>query len=168
MLIFQVVGPFRVHRSRESGGRMITDEDVRQFWQLHTKYSGHRGCYVFARHAGKGYTPGYVGKATKSLKQEIFTPDKLNKYHRFLIQRKKGAGVFFFILAPNRKGKTNLRQIAKVEKFLINLGFSANRHLINKHYTKIEPWGIRGMVRGGQGKVAKGAGDFRRMMGFAL
>jgi len=163
-----VVGPLKVHRSHESGGRIITDEDAKRFWQSHKKYANRRGCYIFARHAGRGYTPGYVGKATKELKQEIFAPDKLNKYHRFLIQRKKGAPIFFFVLAPDRKGKVNLRQIAKVEKYLINLGFTANPKLINQHYTKPERWGIRGLIRGGQGKVAKGIGDFRQMLGVTL
>jgi hypothetical protein len=50
-----------------------------------------------------GFTPGYLGKATKRLKQEIFTPDKLNQYHRLLIKRKKGTPVFFFVLAPVSK-----------------------------------------------------------------
>jgi hypothetical protein len=152
--------PFKVHRSHESGGRIITDEDTKQFWRSNGKCADYRGLYVFGRRAGKGITPGYVGKATKGLEREIFAPDKLNKYHRFLIQRKKGAPVFFFVLAPDRRGKVNLRQIAKVERYLVNLGFTANRNLINKHYTKIERWGIRGLIRGGQGKVARGTGEF--------
>jgi hypothetical protein len=166
--LFRVVGPLKVHRSRKSGGRIITDEDVRQFWQSYGKYANHRGCYIFGRHAGQGYTPGYVGKATKRLKQEIFTPDKLNKYHQFLIQRKKGAPILFFVLAPVRKGKANARQIAKVEKYLINLGVTANPDLINLHFTKPERWGIRGLIRGGKGKVARGIGDFRQMLGVTL
>jgi hypothetical protein len=168
VIVFRVVGPFEVHRSHESGGRIIADEDVRKFWQSYGKYADHRGCYVFGRRAGKGITPGYVGKATKALKQEIFTPDKLNKYQKFLIQRKKGVPIFFFVLAPVRKGKANLRQIAKVEKYLINLGFTANPKLVNQHYTKPERWGIRGLIRGGQGKVARGIGDFRQMLGITL
>ena len=51
-------------------------------------------------------------------------------------------------------------------QYLVNLGFTANCNLINKHYTKIERWGILGLIRGGQGKVARDAGEFRRMMGF--
>jgi|SRR5271165_1599385 len=163
--LFRVVGPLKVHRSHKSGGRIITDEDARQFWEAYGKYATHRGCYVFARHAGQGYTPGYVGKATKGFRQEIFAPDKLNKYHQFLMQRKKGAPIFFLVLAPVRKGKANGRQIAKVEKYLINLGVTANPNLINQHYTKLERWGIRGLIRGGKGKVAKGIGDFRQMLG---
>jgi hypothetical protein len=166
MILFRVVGPFEVDRSLESGGRIISDEDVRQFWQQHAKYADCCGCYIFARHAGRGYTPGYVGKATKGLKREIFTSDKLNKYHRFLVKRKKGAPVFFFVLAPDRRGKTNIKQITKVEKYLI--GLAANRDLVNKQNTKIERWGIRGVIRGGKGKVAEAAGEFRRMLGFAL
>jgi hypothetical protein len=53
-----------------------------------------------------------------------------------------------------------------VETYLVNLGFTANRNLINKHNTKIERWGILGLIRRGQGKVARGTGEFRRMMGF--
>ncbi len=165
MIIFRVIGPLVVHRSRESGGRIITDEDVRAFWKSNEKYADDRGCYVFGRRAGKGYTPGYVGKATKCLKQEIFTNDKLTKYHRFLIKRKKGAPVFFFVLAPIRKGKANLRQIAKVEKYLINLAATANSELINLHYKNSERWGVRGLIRSGKGKVAEGAANFRKMLG---
>jgi hypothetical protein len=166
MIVFRVVGPLRVHRSRESGGRIITEENIRQFWQLHEKCANQRGCYIFARHAGGGYTPGYVGKATKGLKKEIFTADKLTKYQRFLVKRKKGVPVFFFVLAPIRKGQVNRKQIEKVEKHLISL--AANPDLINKHYTKIDRWGIRGVIRGGKGKVTEDVGEFRRMLGFAL
>ncbi len=165
MIIFRVVGPLKVHRSHERGGRIIADEDARKFWQSYGKYANYRGCYVFARRAGKGYTPGYVGKATRALKQEVFTPDKLNKYQKFLIQRKKGAPIFFFVLAPVRKGKASLSQIAKVEKYLINLSVMANPNLINQHFTKADRWGIRGVIRGGRGKVARGTGDFRQMLG---
>jgi hypothetical protein len=56
----------------------------------------------------------------------------------------------------------------KVEKYLVNLGVTANPKLINQHYTKPERWGIRGLIRGGKGKVARGIGDFRQMMGVTL
>lgn len=90
----------KVRRSHERGGRIITDENAKEFWQSHGKYANYRGCYIFGRSAGKGLTPGYVGKATKGLKQQIFTPDKMNKYQKFLIKRKKGTPIFFFVLAP--------------------------------------------------------------------
>jgi hypothetical protein len=68
-------------------------------------------------------------------------------------------------LAPVRKGKADLKGIAKVEKYLINLGITANPNLVNQHYTKMERWGIRGLIRGGKGKVGKGTGYFRDMLG---
>jgi hypothetical protein len=43
MNIFHVVGPLKVRRSRESGGRMIAEQDIRRFWRDHEKYSDLRG-----------------------------------------------------------------------------------------------------------------------------
>jgi len=54
--------------------------------------------------------------------------------------------------------------IGKIEKYLINLGFTASPKLLNQHYAKPEGWGIHGVFRVGQGKVVKGTMDFRRMM----
>lgn len=164
MNMFRVVGPLKVHRSRERGGRIIADDDIYKFWQSYGKYANRRGCYIFGRRAGKGYTPGYVGKATNKLKQEIFTADKRNKYQQFLIQRKKGVPVFFFVLAPIKKGKANLSQITKVENHLIQLGKGANARLLNKQGARPPNWGIAGVVRGGKGRNEKGIPDFRRMM----
>src|ERR1700674_4784540 len=39
---------------------------------------------------GKGLTPGYVGKATKSFRQEAFAHHKLTRYHQFLVEYKRG------------------------------------------------------------------------------
>lgn len=164
MNVFSVVGPLKVHRSRESGGRIIADDDINEFWESYGKYANRCGCYVFGRRAGKGYTPGYVGKATKRLKQEIFTADKRNKYQQFLVQRKKGAPIFFFVLAPVHKGKANLSQITKVENHLIQLGKGANPRLLNKQGAKPPNWGIGGVVRGGKGRTREGIPDFRQMM----
>jgi len=57
---------------------------------------------------------------------------------------------------------------AALLKYLVNLGVTANPKLINQHYTKLERRGIRGLLRGGQGKVAKGIGDFHQMMGITF
>ena len=50
----------------------ITDNNVGEFWESNKKYEPRRGCYVFAIRAGRGYTPGYIGKATKGFKNEVF------------------------------------------------------------------------------------------------
>lgn len=163
--MFDVVGPLRVPFYSGKGGRTIRDEDIKSFWHVHKNYKSRRGCYVFARRAGKGYTPGYVGKATKSFGQEVFAHHKLSRYQQFMVDYAKGTPVLFFIIPPKRKGKPNASLMGKIEKYLINLGFTANPKLLNQHYATVEAWGIRGVVRGGQGKVAKGTVDFRQMMG---
>lgn len=165
MTIFDVVGPLKVPFYSGKGGRAITDEDVRRFWALHKVYKERRGCYVFGRRAGKGFTPGYVGKATKSLGQEVFAHHKLSRYQQFLVDYGKGTPVLFFIMPPVKQGKPNSSLMGKIERYLINLGFTANSKLLNQQYTKPEGWGIRGVIRGGQGKVAKGTIGFRQMMG---
>jgi hypothetical protein len=165
MTIFDVVGPLEVPFYKGKGGRTIRDEDVDRFWLTYRHYKHRRGCYVFGRRAGKGYTPGYVGLAVKNLGQEVFAHHKLSRYQQFLVEYAKGTPILFFIIPPEKRGKPNATQLHKIEKFLINLGLTANPKLLNQHYTKPENWGIRGVVRGGKGKTAKGTVNFRQMMG---
>ena len=165
MANFIVQGPLRIVPSQGKGGKAITDEKIQDFWQLHSRFEKRRGCYVFGIRAGKGFTPGYVGKATKSLRKEIFASHKLVHYHTFLTQYAKGAPVFFFVLAPIQKGKPNNAEISAVEKYLITLGITANPGLMNAKGTKQPKWAIKGVIRGGKGKITKGTKDFRQMMG---
>lgn len=165
MAVFRVVGPLEVRFHRGKGGRTIRDEDIRSFWDSNKTYKNRRGCYVFGIRAGKGYTPGYVGEATKSLKQEVFAPHKLTRYQQFLAEYARGTPVLLFVLFPAQKGKPNNSQIHAVQKYLIDLGITANPGLLNQKDTKPPDWGIKGIVRGGKGKTSKGTGDFRRMLG---
>src|ERR1017187_2374138 len=167
MTILDVVGPLRVPSYKGKGGRTIRDEDIDSFWAIYKHYKHRRGCYVFGRRAGRGFTPGYVGLATKSLGQEVFAHHKLSRYQQFLVEYAKWTPILFFILLPEKRGKPNAIQLHKVERFLINLGLTSNPQLLNQHYTKPEKWGIRGVVRGGKGKTAQGTVSFRQMMGIA-
>ena len=164
MATFVVRGPFEVPFYQGKGGRTITDDNVREFWERNKKYQNRRGCYVFGIRAGKGYTPAYVGKATRSLKQEVFAPHKLNRYQQFLAEYVKATPVLFLILTPIQKGMPNNKQIGSIEKHLITLGVSANPDLLNQKETKSPDWGIMGVIRGGKGKVSSGTRDFRQMM----
>jgi hypothetical protein len=65
-----------------------------------------RGCYVFAIRAGKGVTPIYVGKATKSFKQECFNPSNRHKFSNGMADYVKGTPVLYFVRHPKQKGKT--------------------------------------------------------------
>ena len=62
---FSVDGPREVPVYQGKAGPTITDENIQRFWNENKDVAAHRGCYVFGVRAGKGWTPAYVGKATK-------------------------------------------------------------------------------------------------------
>jgi hypothetical protein len=161
MTTFVVEGPFKISRFNH---RVVTSEEAKEFWQKHKKYAKHRGCYVFGIRASRGFKPGYVGKTRRKLKHEVFTDRNINLYNRFLAAREKGTPVLFFVLMPVTRGKPNGKLIREVEKYLVNLGFTANPDLLNKQDRALNEWGIRGVVRGGKGKTTSGTKEFRKMM----
>jgi len=164
MTIFTVDGPRKVNFYQGSGGRSITDENVREFWAGNDDIAASRGCYVFGIRAGRGMTPAYVGKATRSFKQEIFQHHKLTRYQQVLADYRRGTPVLFFLIAPTKRGAPNRAHIGELEDFLIQTGQAANPHLMNIRGTKVEEWGIGGVLRSGRGKPSKEARDFRRLM----
>ena len=165
MLIVKVKGPCKVPYYAGRGGRSITDENIVEFWERNEKYKSRKGCYVFAIRAGKGFTPGYVGKATKGFKGEVFQHHKLSRYQQFLADYAKGTPVLFFLVAPLQKGKPNSSQISKIEKYLIDLAMTANPDLMNERGTKVPRWGIQGVIRGKKGKTSSATQAFRTMLG---
>jgi hypothetical protein len=162
--IYRVAGPLTVHRTREAGGRVISSEDIKKFWDENGKYAKRVGCYVFGRKAGNGWTPGYVGKTAKGFKKEVFGPFQRDHYYRFLSKRKKGTAVLFFVVGPTKRGRPNLSQIGKIEEYLIQLALDANSSLSNLKGTRVPNWGISGVLRGRRGKCAVDAAHFRKMM----
>ena len=162
--MFNVQGPFEVPYYQGRAARTITDDNVKDFWRRHGQFGSQRGCYVFGIRAGKGWTPGYVGKATNNLKQEVFAHHKLTRYQQFLADYQKGTPVLFFLIAPKKKGAPNAAHIGELESFLIQVGLAANPHLLNVKGTKAEEWGIGGVLRGGKGKISTTAKQFRELM----
>ena len=162
--VFNAVGPFEVPFYQGKAGRTITDENVRAFWERNIDMAPRRGCYVFGIRAGKGWTPGYVGRATKSFKQEVFAHHKLTRYQQFLVEYTKGTPVLFFVTLPKKRGAPNASRIRELEDFLIQAGLAANPNLLNIKGTKAEEWGIAGVLRGGKGKRSSGASQFRALM----
>lgn len=162
--MFAIDGPRNVPVYQGRASRTITHHNVREFWADNEELAKRRGCYVFGIRAGKGLTPGYVGRATKSFKQEVFTHHKLTRYHQFLADYKKGAPILFFVMLPIKKGKANSTHIADLERFLIQTGLAANADLVNIKGTKQADWGIMGVLRSGQGKPSRAAGAFKNLM----
>lgn len=162
--LFEIDGPREVPFYQGKAGRTITDDNVRDFWGANSDIGSRKGCYVFGIRAGGGFRPAYVGKATKSFKQEIFSHHKLTRYQQFLADFLKGTPVLFFVVTPKKKGATNASHIGQLEDFLIQAGLVANPDLLNIKGTKTEEWGIAGVIRGGQGKPSKAASHFRKLM----
>lgn len=116
--VFSIDGPREVPYFQGKGGRTILDENVRQFWEKNAEIAESRGCYVFGIRAGKGLTPAYVGKATKTFKQEVFSHHKLTRYQQFLANYQKGTPILFFVVAPTKRGVPNISHIEELEDFL--------------------------------------------------
>jgi hypothetical protein len=167
MTQFTCHGPFKVHTTKLPGGKSITPVQIKSFWDENQNYTSQIGCYVFAMRAGKGITPLYVGKATKSFVQEAFASHKLAKYLPALSTYKSGTPVMFFVAYPaKKKGGTNLKHIAALEKFLIQQAVIANPFLLNINHSSAPSWGIAGVLRSQTKKPTNGAVAFKALLGF--
>jgi hypothetical protein len=166
--IFSIEGPREITAYKGAAGRSITGENIRDFWKKNSDLANQRGCYVFGIRAGTGLTPAYVGRASRSFKQEVFAAHKLARYHQFLVDYQRGTPVLFFVVAPKRAGVsgTTDTRIKELEKFLIQNGVAANPGLLNIKGTKAEEWGIAGVLRGGKGRPSASACRFRQLMKF--
>lgn len=162
MTDFIVRGPYEIAAYKGKRGRNISAFEGRSFFDTHEDLASERGCYVFATRAGRGYTPWYVGKATKSFRQECFTPHKLNKYNECLVDIARCTPVLFFVVARNARGVTGSNHIGEVEDFLIQTAISVNPNLLNVKGTRREEWSIAGVIRS-RGRSSETAGLFKRM-----
>lgn len=165
--LFTVKGPCKVPIYQGKAGRTITDENTDKFWKENPDIATQRGCYVFGIRAAKGYRPAYAGKATKNFKQEVFSHHKLTRYQQYLADVSRGTPVLFFLIAPKKKGAPNSKHIEQLEDFLIQAGVAANPLFLNVRGTKVEEWGITGVLRSGKGKRSVGAREFIKLMKIA-
>jgi hypothetical protein len=114
---FKIRGPFVVPLVKN---KRLVKPGCPEFWSKPKvdKLSDQCGCYVFAMRAGKGITPIYVGKATKTFKQECFADSKIARhYGPALLDYKRGRPVLFLVVLERTRGKVNKRAIAKVDFF---------------------------------------------------
>lgn len=167
MVTFAVKGPFDVPVKKQKVGRSITTDEASGFWEKHPALAeiGVIGCYVFGFRASQGLKPVYVGKATKSFKQEVFTDHKRNKYNEALANQAKGTPVLFFVVLEKSKGPVNKKAIDEAESYLIQSGLAANKNLLNDKKTAVEKWSINGVIRSAQGKNTNASADLKRCLG---
>jgi hypothetical protein len=165
MTEFLVSGPHVIPIYQGKNGRIVREEEGREFFRHHPSLSSKRGCYMFAMRTGRGLTPSYIGKATKTFKQECFTAHKLGKCNQTLVDYGRGTLVMFLFEAKAGRGKAPISQIKLLEDFLIQTAVSVNEDLLNIKSTKQESWSIRGIIRSTAGKPSQPALDAKRALG---
>jgi hypothetical protein len=169
---FDVVGPVRI--SRFGKRRLITKESlselIAELEDRELGLSAACGCYLFAKQAGKGLTPWYVGQACRSsLAHEALNASNREKYNRVLDA--KGTPVMFFLplLTPSGrfrrrpKGEGGLPALNFLERWLIAACLERNRRLVNSQQTRflrnIHVTGILNPRTGGATKDSRELGN---------
>lgn len=164
--IFEVSDALEVPTTKKAVAKTINKDNIKDFWAKNQEYQNQVGCYVFAIRAGKGYTPYYVGKTTKSLYSEALSDNKIKRYQEVLADHKSGTPVMFFITLPLTRGRKNVKFIGQLEAFLINQAFQSNSEISNIQGKKRPKWGIEGVWLSGRGQPKTSSKKFKRCMSF--
>lgn len=133
--IFEVVDVQRLDVRREKGGLFFErDAEMRR---LKSNPVGKRcGVYIFCTLRGNRLIPWYVGKATKSFFKETFSPRNEALFFRALQMSGCEKAQVYFVSPEVKRGKPNIRAIAKMETYLIQQCSLVNDLLLNKQNRK--------------------------------
>ncbi len=159
--MFEVVGPLPISGKAYGPPRTVEPQDAEAFWKKHAHLANRRGCYIIAKRAGKGSTPYYVGKTSRGFAKEALSDRNLVRYVNVMVQETAGTPVLFLLVEPRKRGRSNAKAIAEIEKHLISRAMDANPELMNQSSTKSPAWGIRGLIRSGRGKRSTSAHALR-------
>ncbi len=170
---FDVAGPFKLTRHEKK--KLITQQLIADLEQELEKrnpgLSKACGCYVFAIHAGKGYTPYYVGQACKrSLLGEALNPSNREKYNKACSQSNGTPFMFFLPMrTPNgryRKRGTGSGSLDFLEGWLIAAGINKNDKLINNKRTFfLRKISVAGVLNAKKGQPTKASRELKRTLG---
>lgn len=163
----KLYGPFDILCPNHGATKFIDTQEKKAFLATIAKegLSEKQGCYIFALRASKGFCPWYVGKATKTIKQECMGNHQLQHYNAVLSKGYKGTPVMFFALLDGTKKKVPKGICNEMEGVLIQAALYENPDLRNVQKAKVPAWGIDGVLRGKRGKPTKDEAGFKRMMG---
>lgn len=162
--MFEPLGPFEVPLEYGIANRYIP-KGCPNFWNRHPSVADRKGCYILAIRASKGYRPIYVGKATKSFRQECFESHKIAQHYTpALANTKAGTPVLFFIAVPKSAVVSHEKRITELEKFLIGQAALKNPDLSNIRNRKLPTWGVKGIVRSTPGKPSMSSKKLRQLI----
>lgn len=165
MIRFTVEGPLEVPLSK---GQIDPVAVRRDMWPAAGALGDKQGCYVFAvpkKRGAQGYRPIYIGKATKSFRSECVTYHKRSNIGFYLSHHPARSLHLYFLVHPPNQGGPNARVTGELERFLIRQAVAEGIELINKHHIAPDRWGIRGLVRGGRGRLSDAAMELGEMFG---
>lgn len=143
---FDIYGPYEVPRNKYGKTKLITKDSLPTLLKAinNDGLVNGCGCYVFALRASKGYTPWYVGQASKMrLLDESMNPNNREKYNK-LIASHRGTPVMFYIpklttggkfAKPTKKEDGELKAVNFLEEWLIATALQKNPKLINQQNT---------------------------------
>lgn len=164
MTVFEVYGPNEIPFTSTNNVKRINKDNTNEFLGglVREGIDKKQGCYIFCLRTGRGYSPWYVGKATKGIHQECMQDGKIRRYNEVLHDGKKGTPVMFFVLPGQRKNKAPTNTIGEMEKFLITAAYERNKDLINKQHAKDGTWTIKGVY--GRGRSTQDESSFKTML----
>ena len=162
----KLIGPIDVDYHDEKASKCILPENKKEFLVRleNQSLADKSGVYIFAMRSGKGFTPWYVGKATKTMRQECMEQHKLNKYGLVFAKGIHGSPVMFFIVPEGTKKKVPGKICSEVEKGMIQYALVKNPELLNVQNAKGPDWLIDGVIRG-KDKPTSDESAFKTMMG---
>jgi len=170
---FDVAGPFKL--SRHGTKKLITDQSLTELkaelegWD--SGLSKACGCYVFAIHTPKGYTPYYVGQASKrSIAAEALNASNREKYDKACSESKGSPSIFLLPkLTPNGRYKKKGRVSATIdflERWLIAAALDKNQGLINTKETRfLRKISVTGIFNAKKGKPTKASQQLKKTLG---
>ncbi len=169
---FDVAGPFKL--TRHGTKKLITDRSLTdlkaQLETLHSGLSKACGCYVFAIHTPKGYTPYYVGQASKSsIAGEALNPLNREKYNK-ACSESKGSPTIFLLPKLTPKGRYKKKGRASttidfLERWLIAAALEKNPDLINTKETRfLRKISVVGIFNAKKGKPPKASQHLRKTL----
>lgn len=170
---FDVAGPFTV--SRHGKKKNITKESLsnlkEQMEDWEEGLSDSCGCYMFAKSAGGGIIPWYVGKACRRpMLHEALNSDNITKYNKVLDD--KGMPLLFIIPERTPTGKlrkrpksSGLPSITFLERWLIATALCKNPDLINNRETKfLRGLHVVGILNAKKGESTKASQKFKKAL----
>jgi hypothetical protein len=122
------------------------------------------GCYVFVRSWGKTLTPWYVGKTMNSLKNEMFTPHKLDKFSELQELYERGGLSVFLIVPVGKLGAPAKNCVDKIESHYIREAYVRNPKLLNMQKIPRRDWELLHVTKPLK-RRSTSAVQFRKMLG---